>query len=129
MEFSISIALRAWPRESVDQNQLPSRPAPGHCLLKYVMGMVLNQAHYKQTRQHLCVINTLNDTRTVVVFNHVNTGNERASDSRAVHDNIHCTMGMSKGQRFLQLLCDQHSKQECFGRIRQGLLEVAVLRV
>ena len=48
---------------------------------------------------------------------------------RAIHNNIHCSMWVSKGQRLVQLLCDQHSKHECFGRIRQGLLEAAVLRL
>jgi hypothetical protein len=67
-----------WASNSVDQEQQPSRFAPGHRLLKYVMGMLLSQARCEQMRRHQCAINTLNSTRVVVVFNPPNTGNDLA---------------------------------------------------
>ena len=78
-----------WASNSVDQEQQPSRLAPGHRLLKYVMGILLSQAHCEQMRSHQCAINSLDGTRTVVVvFNPPNSGNDLAralKDGKQLH--------------------------------------------
>ena len=68
----------AWPSLSVDQEQQPSRLAPGHRLLKYMMGIVLSQARCEQMRQHQCVVKTLNTMCVAIlaVFNASNIGND-----------------------------------------------------
>ena len=81
-----------WASNSVDQEQQPSRLAPRHRLLKYVMGMLLSQAHCEQMLPHQCAINSLDGARivvvVVVVFNPPNTGNDIAralKDGKQLH--------------------------------------------
>ena len=47
---------------------------------------------------------------------------------RAINNNVHCSTWVSKDQRLVELFRHPDVEQECLWRIRQGLLEGAVLR-
>ena len=55
-------------------------------------------------------------------------GSDFAKDSRPINDNIHCAAWVLERQRLVEFFRHNDAEQERLRRIRQGLLERAVLR-